>query len=198
MVSGPEYDEQAIRGSVLASWQGNNFFVLPYFSKRSGRNNEVTNLILHFKNEGPKSVELVSRLMGDTVAGIEKRLRDELRCRYIVATPPSGKGTARSASELLCKSLADRFGCLKHLPGALERASAVKKSAYAPPGERPSYEDHLNSIRWVGPDLDLKGKGVVLFDDVYTRGATSLACRTILKKATGCSVVVGLFLGRTQ
>jgi len=198
MVSGPEYDERAIRSSVLASWQSYNFFVLPYFSKRSGKNNDVTNFILDFKNQWPKSVNLVSGLMGDTVAGIEKRLRYDLKCQYIVSTPPSSQGTARPASEFVCKSLAARFGWLKHLPGALQRTAAVKKSAYAQPGERPGYDDHLKSIAWVGPDLDLKGRGVILFDDVYTRGETSSACRTIIKQKTGCSVVVGIFLGRTQ
>jgi predicted amidophosphoribosyltransferase len=190
-------DEQAIRASIIAEWDGADFYVLPYYSKRSGRNNEVTEFILTFKNNWSAEVALASSLVVDTLAASEEKLKDIFRCQYVLAAPSSRRGFAGNAAESVCAAIARRFG-LTHLRGALERTVTVPKSAYAAPGERPDYERHLETIKYVGPDLNLRGKGVILFDDVYTRGETSSACRTILKNATRCSYVIGVFLGRTQ
>jgi adenine/guanine phosphoribosyltransferase-like PRPP-binding protein len=73
----------------------------------------------------------------------------------------------------------------------------VRKAAYAPPGERPGYFDHVRTIQYDGPRLNLNGKSVILFDDLLTRGDTSMACQKIIADATGCSRVIGIFLGRT-
>lgn len=193
-----QYDERAIRDSILREWSGEDFFVLPYFTKRSGQNNEVTNFILNFKRGGSVATPLASRIVAGTLAEIETTLRDTYNCKYVLAAPSSSQGLAKNSSESLCAALAQRFSWLAHLRGALERTTAVAKSAYAAPGERPGYQEHLESIKYIGPKLNLRGKGVILFDDVFTRGKTSSACRTILRNATRCSHVIGVFLGRTQ
>jgi len=71
------------------------------------------------------------------VAGIEKRLRNNLKCQYIVATPPSSQGTARPASEFVCKSLAARFGWLKHLPGGAATHGGCKEVGICAAGGTP-------------------------------------------------------------
>jgi len=56
----------------------------------------------------------------------------------------------------------------------LERVTPVEKSATALPGERPSAEEHYESIRARG-GLRLAGARAVVVDDVITKGATCLA-----------------------
>lgn len=192
------YNPKVVRESVINEWSNYDLFVLPYFSKRSGQNNDVTEFILSFKNNWSGALRLASILVGDAVAANETQLRDEYECEYVLAAPSSSMGTAGIATEYVCEMLASRFSWLTHLRGALQRTTAVAKSAYAAPGERPGYQQHLETISYVGPTLNLGGKGVILFDDVFTRGKTSSACRTIIWNATRSSYVIGVFLGRTQ
>ena len=54
---------------------------------------------------------------------------------------------------------------------------------------------HLESIRVEHPEL-IRGKAVVVLDDVYTSGGSMTACMELLR-AAGASNVRGLCLGRT-
>jgi hypothetical protein len=192
----PAYNEQEIRSSLLTQWYGDDLCVLPYRSKRSGANDAITDFILHFKWDYPQAVALGTKLIVEVAAYVEDIFR-KAACECILAAPPHSVGKAKPPSEAACKALADAFH-LKHLIGALERTETVQKAAYARRGERPTYSDHLRTIRYDGPKLNLKGKGVILFDDLLTRGDTSIACRQIITDATGCAKVLGIFLGRTQ
>jgi hypothetical protein len=193
-----EYDQKAISENILAEWDGNKFLLLRYFTKRSKKNNEATELILGFKENWPNAIKIASKMMSDHLGVHERRLSDKLRCCYILAAPPHSQGKAGLASEYMCATLASRFSFLTHLEGALERTKTVQKAAYAPPGQRPGYQEHFESIRYVGPKLDLRTRGVIVFDDVLTKGDTFEACGDIVKNATRCASVVGVFLGRTQ
>jgi hypothetical protein len=190
-----DYDEKAIRESLLSQWNGDDLFILPYRSKRSGANDAVTDFILDFKGGYPQAMALGTKLIVDVAESFENVFR-RAACGYILAAPPHGVGKAKAPGEAACKALAEALE-LKHLVGALERIEAVQKAAYAPPGGRPGYLDHVRTIRYDGPKLNLKGKGVILFDDLLTRGDTSMACRKIITDATDCSKVIGIFFGRT-
>jgi hypothetical protein len=89
------------------------------------------------------------------------------------------------------------FPWLTHVPRALERIATVPKAAWAGPGQRPVYSDHLGTIRYAAPPDLLREAGVIMLDDVYTQGQLSAACRDILKRDAGVRFVVGLFIGRT-
>lgn len=69
---------------------------------------------------------------------------------------------------------------LRYFP-CLERTEAVPKSAFAPPGERPSPSQHMTSMRVVkrlrSPER------IILVDDVVTKGATLLAAASLLADA---------------
>ena len=78
----------------------------------------------------------------------------------------------------------------------LTRTKPVAKAAYASPGNRPSYQDHRNSIRI---DLDLGiGERILVVDDIVTRGDTLFACVTILEEAYPEVDVRGFALVRTM
>lgn len=189
------FDVAAIRTSIIARLEYPNFSVLPYRSKRSGRADDISRFVLAFKESVEAAVEIAIQVVGDELERKRGLLLNAVS--HIVCAPPHSMGFASASNELLCERLAKRFS-LTHIPRALERIKPVRKAAYAPPGERPTKEDHLNSIRYAGSALDLRGKGILLFDDVLTSGVTSDACRDILEAATHCKVVIGLFLARTQ
>lgn len=78
----------------------------------------------------------------------------------------------------------------------LLREIAVPKAAFSQASERPSAEDHYNSMRAVA-DLTA-GRVVTVVDDVVTRGATMLAAIARLREVLPHARVRGFALIRTM
>ena len=79
-------------------------------------------------------------------------------------------------------------------PG-LRRISAVRKSATAARGARPSVATHYASFAIERPTV--VPASVVLIDDVITRGRTLLAAATRLREAFPCAQIRAFALLRT-
>jgi len=181
-------------------WEGDdNFFLFDYVPWRTGYATRETRLILNFKNNNPRDVEQVKEIAIAAFSQAEIDLRD-LECRYIVAIPSSKAESTNAPCEAVCAALADYFDWLTYLPRALKRVITVQKSATAEKEGRlrTTYEEHVNSIRYVGPSIVAHNQSIIMVDDVLTRGATSQACRAVLACATGGKQVMGFFIGRTR
>ncbi len=190
------YDADEIDEALLACQEGDNFFLLDYPPKR--RMNDVTRLIWDFKENQPQAVRLVVEILLPHFRKWSKHLKDRDNCRYVVTIPGHEKGKPNLACEAVAARLEECFPGLHHLPGALRRIKTVPKASYAASyEERPKYADHMKSVRYVGPKI-LKGKAMLMLDDVFTTSETSSACRDILMKSSGCGTVFGLFVGRTN
>jgi hypothetical protein len=91
---------------------------------------------------------------------------------------PKAGGTW-AAAELACALVREGVGCATW-PG-LRRISAVRKSATAAKGWRPTVARHYDSFRLELPDL--RPGSVVLIDDVITKGRTLLAAAACVREA---------------
>lgn len=80
----------------------------------------------------------------------------------------------------------------------LIRAKALRPSSTAPRGERPSIQEHLESMRVVDERSVFSAKAMVIVDDVITRGATLLAAASLLKEAFPAAEIRGFALVRTM
>jgi hypothetical protein len=80
----------------------------------------------------------------------------------------------------ICESLVARGIAMQVVP-ALERATAVPKSARAAPGERPIVAKHYESLL-AHARVDVTNR-IVLVDDVVTKGATAIAAASRLEEA---------------
>lgn len=189
-----KYDRQEIASTALWRWEGDEYYVLSYPPTR--RRTIATDFILDFKNNNEEAVTIAAELILAAVKKIEPILKDNLG-KYVVSVPPSRAGRNNIPCESVCMAIERDFDSLKHLPGALRRTQSVRKSAYAPPYERPTYDDHRQSIEYVGA-VRAPGESMLMLDDVRTQGNVSGACRDILIEKTGCKRVIGIFLGRTE
>jgi len=154
-----------------------------------------TILILDFKQYQTRALKKVRDLTLQVLRDYEGM--EEFRSGYLVALPGHKAGSVNAPCEWLCAELARAFPRrLVHLKQALRRVTDVEKSATAPPGRRPTSADHIRSIRYVGQQTNPNVR-IIMVDDVLTRGETARACRAILRNATGCTNVRGLFVART-
>ncbi|HET9106971.1 MAG TPA: phosphoribosyltransferase [Steroidobacteraceae bacterium] len=126
------------------------------------------------------------------------------RCVVLVPVPGSG---LRTGADWVGERLAC---CLKELDlggqvwPVLRRCRAVRKSAFAPAGARPSVLEHYESFA-VEPTLDggsarkVRGAGLqlTLVDDVITRGRTVLGAAARLREAFPGAQVCAFALLRT-
>ena len=79
----------------------------------------------------------------------------------------------------------------------LVRAVPVRKSATAPIGARPSVAEHFASLRIIQAPVEPAVAGLVLVDDVVSRGRTLLAAACRLRERFPQTPIVALALMRT-
>ena len=199
MTGSPErYPSADIAAARLETWDGDDLALLRYHPKRmtGGKFDVPSQLLLDFKGGYVEAANLMTGLVVDAITRQTEELRDKRRCRYVLALPSREAGRLGGPCLRLVANIAREFDWLQPLP-ALERHTTVPKSATAGPGERPTRDDHKESMRYSGPVLNIPGESVIMVDDVITAGETSAAGRAILLEATRCRTVVGLFLSRT-
>lgn len=79
----------------------------------------------------------------------------------------------------------------------LRRTTGVQKSAFAPPGERPTSGDHYSTIELHQEAPLLHPARVTVFDDVVTTGATLHACVRLVRDAFPAADVLAFAVVRT-
>ena len=189
-----------IHNDRIFSWVDNYFYLLKYWSKRSGKNNDTTRLILDFKRGNNEAVEIAIKLASEAIEAFFLLHHEFARCfnRYIISIPSSSSERLNGPCERVCAALEYRFKWLEHIPNALKRTRTVNKSSVATSGNRTTFDEHVKSIKYQGPRLEQNGCAVIIFDDVITEKTTSNACCHILRESAICNEIFGIFLGRTQ
>jgi predicted amidophosphoribosyltransferase len=193
------YNRGLVLENFIGNLYGNDYFLLKYYSKRSGNANCASSFILDFKESKGSAVIQAAVLFKYIINKNTSFLKETCRCKYIVTAPSHLMAENRtSPCEQVAAILSTQFDWLIHIPKALIRTENIKKAASCRCGQRPTVADHLRTIRFNGPELNVREWSFILLDDVYTRGDTSSACRIILERATRCNRIMGIFLGRTQ
>jgi predicted amidophosphoribosyltransferase len=191
---GLKYELKEIAKAALWRWAGDDYYVLSYPPKR--KRTIATDFVLDFKNDDQEAVAIATALIRMAITNMEPVLKKN-QCKYMVSIPPCTAGKSNIPCERVCKALGQYFDWIQHLPGALQRTRSVCKSAYAAPGNRPTYDDHRSSIAYTSV-VQEQAASFIMFDDVITKGTISRACRDILIQKTRCKRVIGVFLGRTE
>jgi predicted amidophosphoribosyltransferase len=190
------YSEEELDTAILAVREGADYCLLTYPPKR--RMNDVSKLIWDLKENQPQAIRKVVEILVPHFRSWEKQIGDIDKCRYVLTIPGHEKGKQNLGCDAVANSLCDVFKWLKHIPNGLRRVKTVAKAAHAGSlADRPTYEDHRDSIEYDGPSVE-RGVGILMLDDVLTTSETSTACRDILLEESGCKRVTGLFIGKTQ
>lgn len=158
------------------------------------------NLMYNLKTE--RFLEDSSKFMSEVVAERIKNELNDLPFRdffgehvWLVPIPKSSLMRSDSlwVPDKLARALSAR-GLGIHMP-CLQRVIAVQKSASANSNDRPKAIDHFNSLK-IKPSVHQPTE-IILIDDVVTRGATMLACASLLKKYFPKAEIKGFAVIRT-
>jgi len=162
-----------------------HYFIDYYIPKNRGESQDIFSLnILNFKRDSPQAVREFTNIV-NSIISIEN-----LTTKYVIPIPSSTKDKISASLIELGSEIAKKNG-MKYLE-ALNRYTSVKSSHLAQ-GDRPTYQDHYNSIKCV---KSLGSEKVLLLDDVYTLGSTALACIDKLIQ-NGSRDIVLITLGKT-
>lgn len=112
----------------------------------------------------------------------------------VPGSKPSAWGSA-TATGRLARALLEK-GLGQGIWFGLRRVSAVRKSATAPPGARPTVRNHYDTMA-LG-EIDGPGMSLVLIDDVVTKGRTLLAAALRLREVFPTADVRAFALLRTM
>ncbi|GAB6056500.1 hypothetical protein JCM15415_18160 [Methanobacterium movens] len=143
--------------------------------------------ILDFKNGNEK----VALDFADKIKDLIKN--KNLKFDVIIPIPSSKAHRIGNGSKLLTKKLANQLNC-ENGTNMLERVENLISAHLVEANERPTTDNHYNSIKC---DKRVKGKRILLFDDIFTQGNTSQACSKKLFE-NGASNVILIVLGKTK
>ena len=129
-------------------------------------------------------------------AGLKAFLGPEIALAPTPRSVPLRSRDALWPARRVCEELVEQ-GLGSEILEIVVRKEAVRKSAYAPRGERPEPEDHLRSLSVAEKPL-LPHPKITVVDDFVTRGATLLAVASLVHDAFPESEVRAFALLRTM
>lgn len=202
------------------------FSLFGYIPVRGIQNDDeryVNRLVLDFKEAKADAVATVAQLVSEVLREEPLWLEPHSFRGYAVAAPSSKAGIGSAGINQLLTKVAHRFSGhprdrSNHLtlsPFKLQRFKALDTPSHQ---QKKTVDDHLATIRvvWDHVDdgkskadklrsVDPQGPRVIVFDDVYTRGATFAACNELIRHwcvdnstvFDGYPSVSGFFIAKT-
>lgn len=149
----------------------------------------ISGQLLDLKNSShpnyQSAVRSFTRMLDECIAKFEVPVEN-----WVAVVVPSHTAGGWSAGlEAVLRSSTNRFNVC---PNVLCRVRTIDKLAHG--GDR-SIETHLDSIIVQTPE-SVRGRTVLLIDDIWTSGNSLRACRRLLREA-GAEVLAAIALGKT-
>lgn len=141
---------------------------------------------------------MIQRVMAKLKASLTGTSLLEVIGPDVVLVPAPRSAPLRPGALWPAKRIADEMvsaGLGRKVETCLQRSTNVQKSAFSPPGGRPSVLEHYQSMQ-VTPTLSSPAR-ITVVDDVVTKGATLLAACALIQKAFPTAEVKGFALIRT-
>ena len=161
------------------------------------KSNLISKMVVQFKYRfSEELVEILGKIMKHQLAGFSHNFRDGEENLLVIPVPLSEdrmRFRGFNQSLLLAKYLAKNFDrmqvydCLKRENGGEQQAGRARKERLKNIENKISLKDEKNKL--------LKGKSVIVIDDIATTGTTLNECARILKIG-GANQVCGLVLAR--
>ena len=188
-----ELYQRYIETAQTKAFSAPHYYIKEYIPKWTGQQDDFSQMVLLFKKYDQLSHSAQRAMINYFVNALISIIREKgIDADIIIPIPSSKAGIISEGHTEICHQIANILG-IENGTGALERITTVPKSAH---GNRPPYEMHYESFA-INPRFDLRGKKVILFDDVYTTGNTARAAAQKVYEA-GAEKVWIITLGKTK
>ncbi|MCC7573069.1 MAG: HAD-IA family hydrolase [Candidatus Methanofastidiosum sp.] len=159
------FDSLYYQSNVKCSNLNIDHYFIEYYSPRNRDESQDTFSIniINFKKGNSFAVREFTKIV-NSIISIES-----IQAKYVIPIPSSTKDKVSQPLKELCVSVAKNNN-MEYLE-ALKRIISVK-SSHLSPGDRPTYQDHFDSLKCVNL---FSSDRVLLLDDVYTQGNTAQA-----------------------
>jgi hypothetical protein len=179
-------------------WEDGKIFLFYYHGKKSLLRNDFTELLWRFENAETQALADITSLAKQAIFQYQEQIRSIKPFWHLITQPRHGAGQLNRHCEIVCRRLSDEYPWLVPIPNALRRIEDVVDSSQARANGLPgaTYEDHMRTISYRGCLIDEKNYGIMLVDDVFTKGNTFRACSEKVRDATWVDQILGLFAGK--
>jgi len=167
------------------------FYLHPYYPTRFVEHSGVSESIIAFKQCYQSPIDRFTSEMKEALLVQLDNDISKFEGRCLVVVPSHSEGRWSEALLRMAKKLCQELN-MTDCSQALERVKEHEKLAMG--GDR-SIASHTSTMR-VNPAFDLRGKKVIVLDDVTTSGNSLLASARILKEA-GAERVAAIAIGKT-
>lgn len=167
------------------------FYLHPYYPKRFKEHSGVSESIIFFKQGYQIPIDRFTDEMKEALLQKADNDKSKFEKKYLVLVPSHTEGKWSLSLEKMAKKLCQELNMTDYSK-ALERVREHEKLATG--GDR-SIESHISTMQ-INPEYDIKGKEIIVLDDVTTSGNSLLASAKILKDA-GAGQVSAIAIGKT-
>jgi len=175
-----------------------DYALLKYIPKNRGVSSKARELVIDFKNGERRAITIVQQMYECVINYNIDQWRNQLGIKYIFVAPSSSTYKLNGPCQQVAEYLDAKFDWIEHIKHGIRRTKTMRKASQSP-GNRPSVEEHLQSIEVhvTLPDVVHDGN-ILLIDDVLTEGTVSTACRVLLQEKFPFANTIGLMLSRTS
>ena len=166
-------------------------YLHPYYPTRFVEHSGVSESIIEFKQGYQIPIDRFTNEMKEALIQLSNNDRSKFEGRCLVVVPSHTEGKWSQSLQKMAKKLCQELN-MTDCSQALERVKEHEKLATG--GDR-SIESHISTMK-VNTKYNIKGKKVIVLDDVTTSGNSLLASARILKDA-GADRVSAIAIGKT-
>lgn len=168
------------------------YYLHPYYPTRYVEHSGVSESIIAFKQGYQNPIDRFTKEMKEALLGHMGNDVSKLQGRCLIVMPSHSAGKWSKALLQMSKKLCQELNMLDY-SCALERVTEHEKLTAG--GDR-SIESQTATMK-LNPTFDVKGKKVIVLDDVTTTGNSLLASAQILWNA-GAEKVAAIAIGKTS
>ena len=162
------------------------YYLYDYYPKNKFKQDLTSINVLKYKNDDPSQIETFTKDLILALLSIAKGDKDKLKGRVICIMPSSTPNKVSLALKTSAQEIANFFN-MEFVDNLFVRYKPHVENKRSTNYQERSIDSHLKTMK-VREDIDLKGKKVIVLDDIATTGNSLLSCKILLKRESVESV----------
>ncbi len=177
---------------VFSKSDTNVLYLHNYYSVRYKEHSGISEMILRFKEGDARAIDFFAKEMIEAMDDYYAGHMDYLSRMLVCIVPSHEKGKYSLGLVRLAKRICENYG-LKNAVNLIQRTKTHERKSQ---GGNRDIEVMIDSLS-LNPMIEIKGRNIIILDDVTTTGNSINAIRKILRE-NGAGQIVPQTLGKTR